>query len=37
MEKTFNGWLNIFKERGQTSFSVSNLIKKNLNLKKLVI
>ena len=37
MEKTFNGWLNIFKERGQTSFSVSKAIKKNLNLKKLVI
>ena len=34
MEKAFNGWLNIFKERGQTSFSVSNLIKKNFKFKK---
>ena len=33
MEKTFNGWLNIFKERGQTSFSISKAIKINLNLK----
>ena len=34
MEKTFNGWLNIFKERGQTSFSVSKAIKKNFKFKK---
>ena len=34
MEKAFNGWLNIFKERGQTSFSVSNTIKKKFKFKK---
>ena len=34
MEKTFNGWLNIFKERGQTSFSISKAIKKKFKFKK---
>ena len=34
MEKNFNGWLNVFKERGQTSFAVSNAIKKNFKFKK---
>ena len=37
MKKNFNGWLNIYKEKGETSFSVSKALKKNLNLKKLVI
>ena len=34
MEKTFNGWLNIFKEKGITSFSISKAIKKNFKFKK---
>ena len=35
MEETFNGWLNIFKEKGQTSFSISKAIKKKFKFKKI--
>ena len=35
MEKNFSGWLNIYKEKGQTSFSVSKAIKKKFKLKKI--
>ena len=34
MEENFNGWLNIFKEKGQTSFSISKAIKKKFKFKK---
>ncbi len=35
MEKTFNGWLNIFKEQGQTSFSISKALKKKFKFNKI--
>ena len=35
MEKTFNGWLNIYKEKGQTSFSISRALKKKFKFKKI--
>mgnify|MGYP001474163218 FL=1 len=34
MDKNFNGWLNIYKEQGQTSFSVSKALKKKFKFKK---
>ena len=34
MENIFNGWLNIFKEQGQSSFSVSRALKKQFKFKK---
>ena len=34
MKKNFNGWLNIYKEKGETSFSVSKALKKKFKFKK---
>ena len=34
MQKTFNGWLNIYKEQGETSFSISKELKKKFKFKK---
>ena len=34
MDKSFNGWLNIFKEQGESSFSVSRALKKKFKFKK---
>ncbi len=34
MVKTFNGWLNIYKERGETSFSISRELKKKFKFNK---
>ena len=33
MQDRFDGWLNIYKEKGKTSFSISNLLKKKFNFK----
>ena len=35
MNKHFNGWLNIYKEKGQTSFSISKALKKKFKFKKI--
>ncbi len=35
MQEAFNGWLNIYKEKGETSFSVSRSLKKRFQFKKL--
>ncbi|MBF95943.1 MAG: tRNA pseudouridine synthase B [Alphaproteobacteria bacterium MarineAlpha9_Bin4] len=35
MQKSVNGWLNIYKEKGQASFSVSKFLKKKFKFKKL--
>ncbi len=35
MDKHFNGWLNIYKEKGQTSFSISKALKKKFKFKKI--
>ena len=33
MNGNLSGWINIYKEEGITSFSISKALKKNLNLK----
>ena len=35
MQEPFNGWLNVYKEKGQTSFSISKSLKKKFQFKKL--
>ena len=35
MKESFNGWLNIYKEKGETSFSISKSLKKKFQFKKL--
>ena len=35
MQDRFDGWLNIYKEKGKTSFSISRALKKKFNFKKL--